>query len=184
MRLLLSALVCIVAMLLPFRPLSLGSAIKSVRSRTPGLYVRFPNLSSHNITRLFSYRNPTDQSVSNLSSRSLCENADQEAYRRIFINDDQHHFEQTFQLLMNIVKRPCLGHFVQRIEYVYPTEGGDYPGLPHQRDLSADDMRLLRRAVENAGFKDGKEDRIISMLMQKTLAQDLGYTTPEGCRVR
>ncbi|KAJ5190596.1 uncharacterized protein N7498_009581 [Penicillium cinerascens] len=85
---------------------------------------------------------------------------------------------------MNIVKRPCLGHFVKRIEYLHkPRTGDDYPELPYQRDLSADDMRLLRRAVQNAGFQGDKEEKIINMLMQNKLSQDLGYITPEGCRV-
>ncbi|CEJ59452.1 hypothetical protein PMG11_08077 [Penicillium brasilianum] len=74
--------------------------------------------------------------------------------------------------------------FVKRIEYVcWPVDGDDYPELPYQRDLTANDMRLLRRAVQNAGFQGDKEERIINMLMQTKLNHDLGYVTPEGCRV-
>ncbi|KAJ5771664.1 hypothetical protein N7520_002193 [Penicillium odoratum] len=80
---------------------------------------------------------------------------------------------------MNIIKRPCLGHFVKRIEYVHRPKGAhEYPGFPYQRDLSADDMRLLRRAVENAGFQGDKEDKIINMLMQNELYQNRGF---DGC---
>lgn len=116
--------------------------------------------------------------------RSACEKVDRAAHRTIFVNDDQHNLEYTFQLLMDIVRRPCLGHFVKRIEYVcWPADGDDYPELPYQRNLAADDMRLLRRAVQNAGFQGDKEERIINMLMQTKLNHDLGYVTPEGCRV-
>ncbi|KAJ5184656.1 hypothetical protein N7491_007474 [Penicillium cf. griseofulvum] len=106
------------------------------------------------------------------------------AYRKIVINDDQDNLEYTFQLLMDIVKRPCLGHFVKRIEYVsWPSESDDYPELPYQRNLSADDMGLLRRAVQDAGFQGDREERVINMLMQTELNHDLGYHTPDGCRV-
>jgi hypothetical protein len=116
--------------------------------------------------------------------RSSCEKADREAYRKILINDEQDNLEYMFQLLMDIVKRPCLGHFVKRIEYVYrPSDADDYPELPYQRNLSADDMRLLRHAVQNAGFQGDKEEKVINMLMQTKLNHDLGYTTPDGCRV-
>lgn len=85
---------------------------------------------------------------------------------------------------MDIVGRPCLGHFVKRIEYAYmPSDGDDYPELPYQRNLSADDMYLLRRAVQNAGFRGNKEEKIINMLMQTKLDHDLGYNTPDGCGV-
>lgn len=179
----LSVLVCVVAMLFTFRPLALGSVIKSVRSRTPGLYQRFPDLSFNTMLRSFSDCHATELSGSSFG-HSSCEKADRGAYRQILINDDQHNLEYTFQLLMNIVKRPCLGHFVKRIEYVYrPSTNDDYPELPYQRDLSADDMRLLRRAVENAGFQGEKGEKIINMLMQTKLNQDLGYNTPDGCRV-
>ncbi|KAJ5389901.1 uncharacterized protein N7496_000969 [Penicillium cataractarum] len=169
-------------MLFTFRPPPLGSVMKSVRCRTPGLYQRFPNLLSNSVLRSLS-----DCHASELSGPSFgrsCEKADREAYRKIFINDDQHNLEHTFQLLMDIVKRPCLGHFVERIEYVLtPSDGGDYPELPYQRNLSADDMHLLRRAVQNAGFLGNKEERIINMLMQTKLDHDLGYNNPDGCRV-
>lgn len=181
-KFILSVLVCVVAMLFTFRPLALGCVIKSVRSRTPGLYQRFPNLSFNTMLRSFSDCHATGLSSSDVGQS--CEKADDGAYRQILINDDQHNLEYTFQLLMNIVRRPCLGHFVKRIEYVYePSTGDDYPELPYQRDLSADDMRLLRRAVENAGFQGDKEEKIINMLMQTELNQDMGYNTPEGCRV-
>ncbi|KAJ5605008.1 hypothetical protein N7510_010162 [Penicillium lagena] len=170
-------------MLFSFRPLALDSVIKSVRSGTLGLYQSFPKLSFNAISRSFSDRHATEISGSNFD-HSSCEKADRETYRQILIDDDEHNLTYTFQLLMNIVRRPCLGHFVKRIKYVHrPNSGDDYPELPYQRDLCADDMRLLRRAVENAGFQGDKEDKIINMLMQKKLYQDLGYNTTEGCRV-
>lgn len=179
----LSVLVCIVAMLFTFRPLALGSVIKSVRCRTPGLYQRFPNLPFNTVLRSFSDCHASELSGSS-SARSSCEKADRGAYRKILINDDPDNLEYTFQLLMDIVKRPCLGQFVRRIEYVHrPSDGDDYPELPYQRNLSADDMRLLRRAVQNAGFQGDKEEKIINMLMQTKLDHDLGYNTPDGCRV-
>jgi hypothetical protein len=183
MKLILSLLVCFVAMLFSFCPLALDSVIKSVRSGTVGLYQRIPKLSFNTISRSFSDRHATEISGSNFD-HSSCEKDDREAYRQILIDDDEHNLEYTFQLLMNIVRRPCLGHFVKRIEYVHrPNSGDDYPELPYQRDLSADDMRLLRRAVEIAGFQGDKEDKIINMLMQKELYQDLGYNTTDGYRV-
>ncbi|KAJ5347707.1 uncharacterized protein N7506_000960 [Penicillium brevicompactum] len=112
---------------------------------------------------------------------SQCNKADLDAYRRIFIDSDPHNLEYTFKLLMNIVKRPCLGHLVERIEYIHiPTNYEDWPNPPYQRDLATDDLDLLRRAVRNAGFKDRKEHRIMSMLMQNNLEQDFRQT-PTSC---
>ncbi|KAJ5950683.1 uncharacterized protein N7479_009096 [Penicillium vulpinum] len=172
-------------MLFTFCPSALDTSIKFVRART--VYERFSNVSFQSISRFSSYRHPADPSVSNPGPHLVCEKADRETYRQILINADQHNLEYTFQLLMNIVRRPCLGHFVKKIEYVHrPISrnqgGGDYvfPELPYQRDLGADDMRLLRRAVENAGFKDEKEESIITMLMQKELNQNLGHYTTAG----
>lgn len=177
------SVLCIVAMLFPFRPLALESIIKSVRCRTPGLYQRFPNLPFNTLLRSFSDCHASELSGSSFG-RSSYEKADLGAYRKILINDDQHNLEYTFQLLMDIVKRPCLGHFVKRIEYVcWPSDGDDYPELPYQRNLSADDMHLLRRAVQNAGFQGDKEEKVINMLMQTKVDHDLGYNTSDGCRI-
>lgn len=169
--------------LIVHRTLALGPVMISVCCRTPGLYQRFPSILFNSVFCSFSDCHASELSGSSFG-RSSCEKADRGAYRKILVNDDQHNLEYTFQLLMDIVGRPCLGHFVKRIEYAYmPSDGDDYPELPYQRNLSADDMYLLRRAVQNAGFRGNKEEKIINMLMQTKLDHDLGYNTPDGCGV-
>ncbi|CAG8343347.1 unnamed protein product [Penicillium salamii] len=176
MRLVLSVLVCIFVMLLAFRPLAVDTVIKNISSRTLGLTTLF-----HAEPRNFSNR-PVGELLGSAPDFAQCKQADHDTYRQIFIKDDQESLDYTFGLLMNIVRRPCLGHLVKKIEYMHrPQNHEDYPILPYQRELATDDMHLLKRAVENAGFQGGKEHRIISMLMQNKLSRDSERTTFGNC---
>lgn len=44
----------------------------------------------------------------------------------------------------------------------------DYPLRENQRNLSDEDMRLLRAAIRKAGFGGSREERIVNMVMQET----------------
>lgn len=180
MRLILSLVIGIFAMLFALRPLPFNSVIHAVRSRVTGLPQRLPLTLLHVKMRSFS-DHPVGEPPALVPDFSQCKSSDRDVYRRILINGDSHNLDYTFKLLMNMVRQPCLGHLVERVEYVHrPTNFEDWPGSPYQRELSTDDLDLLKRAVGNAGFKDGKEHRIMSMLMQNTLDQDLS-TTKTGC---
>lgn len=70
---------------------------------------------------------------------------------------------------MDILKRPRLGQFVERIEFIRtPDDSSDYPAKDYERELNPEDMGLLRTAVRDAGFVGAKEERVVNMLMQKT----------------
>lgn len=179
MRLVSSVLACILAMLISFRPLTLSTAIKSVRSRTLGIAT-----SIHAELRTFS-DHPAGELLGSAPDFSRCTRSDVDTYRLIRICDDQEKLEYTFGLLMNIVRQPYLGHLVKKIEYIHRANNArGYPELPYQRKLAVDDMQLLKRAVGNAGFQDKRLQRVMGMLMQNDLDQDLGYTTSEDRRVR
>ncbi|CAG8056018.1 unnamed protein product [Penicillium olsonii] len=165
-------------MLISFRPLTLSTAIKSVRSRTLGIAT-----SIHAELRTFS-DHPAGELLGSAPDFSRCTRSDVDTYRLIRICDDQEKLEYTFGLLMNIVRQPYLGHLVKKIEYIHRANNvRGYPELPYQRKLSVDDMQLLKRAVGNAGFQDKRLQRVMGMLMQNDLDQDFGYTTSENRRV-
>ncbi|KAJ5297781.1 hypothetical protein N7508_008030 [Penicillium antarcticum] len=47
--------------------------------------------------------------------------------------------------------------------------GLDYHLQGHQRDLSDEDLRILRESIREARFKKLDKDRVLNMLMQKTV---------------
>lgn len=106
-----------------------------------------------------------------LQCRALAEICEMRA-RKQFVNIKVSHrkksIDPAFEQLMRILKRPILGHYVRYIECIPKAleSGADYVMREYQRDLSEEEMRLLRAAVRNAGF-EGSEDRVVNMLMQR-----------------
>lgn len=136
------------------------------------------------VSRLLSNRDAAAVS-SNHDLHSMCDMAEREKYRRVRIAADEQSIENAFQFLMDILKRPCLGEFVEHIDYIKtPIYGIDYTEKEYERDLNEEDMRLLRTAVRNAGFTGAREERVVNMLMQKAPNKDDGVSEYYGYTVK
>ncbi|KAJ6030717.1 uncharacterized protein N7446_000219 [Penicillium canescens] len=94
--------------------------------------------------------------------------ATREIYDKISIYSNDESLDAAFGLLMNILKRPSLGHYVRHIESCSATSCHmDYKKAPPQRGLSDEDTALVREAVKKAGFLGSSEDRVVNILMQR-----------------
>lgn len=82
---------------------------------------------------------------------------------------------------MAILKKPSLGEHVREIVYhKTPRADEEYKMGEFQRHLSDEEMQLVQTAVRNAGFIDRKADRVVNMLMQKSVSSDGGGTWCTG----
>lgn len=101
--------------------------------------------------------------------RLFCDMPERKKYQHIRITSEHESIDHAFRFLMDILKRPRLGQFVERIEFIRtPDLSDDYPAKDYERELNPEDMGLLRTAVRDAGFVGPKEERVVNMLMQKT----------------
>jgi hypothetical protein len=104
-----------------------------------------------------------------------------EKFRKILIKSSDENLDQSFDLLMAILKKPSLGEHVREIVYhKTPRAGVEYRMGEFQRHLSDEETQLVQTAVRNAGFIDQKADRVFNMLMQKTVSSDKGGTWCSG----
>ncbi|KAJ5701387.1 hypothetical protein N7488_008935 [Penicillium malachiteum] len=100
---------------------------------------------------------------------SLCDMKMRERFYRIRVYPNDTSINETFGLLMEILKRRSLGHYVCEIEqYWRPASEISYEKKEEQRDLSTEEMDLIRAAVQRAGFIGPHESAMINMLMQDT----------------
>ncbi|KAJ5263408.1 hypothetical protein N7478_011013 [Penicillium angulare] len=115
---------------------------------------------------------------------SLCDMKNRERFHRICI--DEARIEKTFNLLMEILKQRSLGKYVRKIEHRYrrPYQVPAYTEAKEQRSLSAEEMDLLRSAVQKAGFSGTQESAVINMLMQKDTSGRDGELGDVGNRIR
>ncbi|KAJ5972971.1 uncharacterized protein N7479_002889 [Penicillium vulpinum] len=91
-------------------------------------------------------------------------------YQRISVSSGEENIDESFAFLMDILKRPSLGNYVRHVECcksIYEYGHIDYKEVKSQRDLSNEEMNLVRNAVRKGGFKGTQEDRVVNMLMQR-----------------
>ncbi|EKV12331.1 hypothetical protein PDIG_44590 [Penicillium digitatum PHI26] len=95
--------------------------------------------------------------------------ATRKKYHRVSVSsNDEDNIEISFALLMEILKRPSLGDYVRHIECRTATSRHlDYKQVNSQRDLSNEEMTLVREAVKKGGFTGLHESRVVNMLMQR-----------------
>ncbi|OQD79108.1 hypothetical protein PENANT_c062G06258 [Penicillium antarcticum] len=94
-------------------------------------------------------------------------------FQNIRITGEHQSIDHAFRLFMDILKRPHVGQFVERIELIQtPKHSGDYPARKYERELSPEEMALLRSAARDAGSLGAKQERMVHMLMQKTPNKD------------
>jgi hypothetical protein len=104
-----------------------------------------------------------------------------ENYRRILIKANDENLDRSFNLLMAILKKPSLGQHVREIVYhKTPRADVEYRMGIFERHLSDEEMQLVQTSVRNAGFIGEKADRVVNMLMQKSVSHDKGNTWCPG----
>ncbi|CEJ62479.1 hypothetical protein PMG11_10976 [Penicillium brasilianum] len=100
---------------------------------------------------------------------SLCDMKTRERFYRMRVYPNDTSINETFGLLMGILKQRRLGYYVREIEqYWRPSSELPYIEKEEQRDLSTNEKNLIRVAVQRAGFVGPQESAIINMLMQNT----------------
>lgn len=103
------------------------------------------------------------------SMHQLCDVKRRKQFHRIRVSGKDAFINQTFDILMEILKKPSLGNYVREIQQQRrPSPGAPYIGRDEQRKLSEGDMNLIREAVKRAGFSGTQESAVINMLMQNT----------------
>ncbi|KXG50505.1 uncharacterized protein PGRI_069960 [Penicillium griseofulvum] len=119
------------------------------------------------ISYLLSNRDVAALSAQCRTLHSMCDMATRKKYHRISVSSAEEDIDRSFELLMDILKRPNLGTYVRHVECCYATYRRIcYKEAKSQRELSEEEMNLVRKAVRKGGFID-QEDRVINMLMQR-----------------
>ncbi|KAJ5784006.1 uncharacterized protein N7518_009683 [Penicillium psychrosexuale] len=81
--------------------------------------------------------------------------------------------DKPLAMIMDILKRPILGHYVRKADSTrplsnrYTSANTDNKEVKFQRDLSSEEIGLVRKALRTGGFTSLQEDRVVNMLMTK-----------------
>ncbi|KAJ5437526.1 hypothetical protein N7445_006070 [Penicillium cf. griseofulvum] len=119
------------------------------------------------ISYLLSNRDVAALSVQCRTLHSMCDMATRKKYHRISVSSAEEDIDRSFDLLMDILKRPNLGTYVRHVECCNATyRRMGYKEAKFQRDLSEEEMNLVRKAVRKGGFT-AREERVVNMLMQR-----------------
>lgn len=99
---------------------------------------------------------------------SLCDMTTRKKYHRISVSAGEEDIDKPFALLMDILKRPSLGNYVRHVECCTATSSHmDYKQVKSQRDLSNEEIDLVKKAVKKGGFTGLQLDRVVNMLMRR-----------------
>ncbi|CAG8242237.1 unnamed protein product [Penicillium salamii] len=99
---------------------------------------------------------------------SICDMASRKRYHQIDISEAELSVDDSFNFLMDILKQPHLALYVRHLKYRVPmSRHSDYKEAEPMRELSSEDMSLIRNAVKMGGFTGPKQDRVVNMLMQR-----------------
>lgn len=110
---------------------------------------------------------------------------------RVFPNDQS--IEQAFGLLMDILKRPILGHYVHEIQHYWRPQCEVKYEMEERkqnlRDLGGNEFHLLESAIQRAGFTGPKESLVLNMIRSEAQVVagiaphgvDIGQKILEGC---
>ncbi|EAW19873.1 uncharacterized protein NFIA_094930 [Aspergillus fischeri NRRL 181] len=97
-------------------------------------------------------------------------------YRRVRITPSISDLDCAFQTLMDILRKPSLGHYVRHIEYRQTKSRYRlYDVKPYEPKPDEEDMRLLRSATRRAGFTEALQERVLNMLLRKSVVGDRLY---------
>ncbi|OQE34808.1 hypothetical protein PENCOP_c015G01691 [Penicillium coprophilum] len=119
------------------------------------------------ISCLLSNRDVAALSAQCRTLNSMCNMATRKKYHRIIVSSCEEDIDNSFALLMDILKEPSLGNHVRHVECRNPASVYmDYTEAKSQRDLSNEELDFVRNAVRKGGFT-AQEDRLVNMLMQR-----------------
>ncbi|QQK45246.1 F-box domain protein [Penicillium digitatum] len=126
------------------------------------------------ISYLLSNRDVAALSAQCRTLHSLCDMATRKKYHRVSVSsNDEDNIEISFALLMEILKRPSLGDYVRHIECRTATSRHlDYKQVNSQRDLSNEEMTLVREAVKKGGFRNREHITVAGRQVRR------GHLTP------
>ncbi|OKL58672.1 hypothetical protein UA08_06034 [Talaromyces atroroseus] len=115
---------------------------------------------------LYSHRDVAALSVQCRSLHVLCNMPLRKRYRRIRITSSRKSFNRAFNMLLDILTKPGLGEHVRHIEYTKECCANEPNPEQPRRELSGEEMQLLRAATRRAGFVDAEGLRVIDLLLQ------------------
>jgi hypothetical protein len=118
---------------------------------------------------LFFLRSQRDVAALSIQCRSLnvlCDMPHRKKCRRIRITNSRQSFNRGFNMLMDILKRPSLGEHVRHIEYNVDYLTNDHNPKQPRREVSSQEMQLLRAATHRAGFVGDEGYRVIDLLLE------------------
>jgi hypothetical protein len=133
------------------------------------------DIQHHILSYLLSPRDIASLSVQCKTLHRLCDMSTRHTYHGVKIEPSTEPLDTAFALLMDTLRRPALRRYVRHIEVrAAPPRRVRYTRLEPQRELSEEDMRLLRNAVKQAGFEEPDlEGQVLNMLLQR---MDYGTT--------
>lgn len=131
------------------------------------------------ISYLLSNRDVAALSIQCRALHSMCDMPARKKYHQIIISEGESGVETAFEFLLEILKRPELALYVRHLENnTAVARNMDYKEAEPMRELSTEEMTLIRKAVRIGGFIGAKEDGVVNMLMQRmdnALNQFSGY---------
>jgi hypothetical protein len=127
------------------------------------------DIQQHIISYLLSTRDVAALSAQCKSLHRLCDMETRHTYHSVKIEPKTGSLDIAFDILMDLLRRPALGHYIRHIEVRAPPPLRlDYTEQDPQRELGEADMRLLRHAVRSAGFEGPElQGRVVNMLLQR-----------------
>ncbi|KAL2811886.1 hypothetical protein BJX63DRAFT_398001 [Aspergillus granulosus] len=139
------------------------------------------DIQQHIISYLIPIRDVAALSIQNKSLHRLCDMEMRRMYHSVKIKGTRGSVDTAFDLLMDILRRPALGHYIRHIEVrAQEPRHVQYTEQKPQRELDENDVHLLRAAIRTAGFAD-QENRVLNMLLRRISHNSTrwGSTTPD-----
>lgn len=126
-----------------------------------------PEIQTQIISEVSSVRDLAALSQSCRSLHLLYDMNTRERFYQIRVYPDESSINRTFLFILEILRRPNLGNYLQKIEqYWRPILEAPYIEIEGERELSAGIMDLLHAAVKKAGFVGSQERAVLNMVMQ------------------
>ncbi|KAJ5319904.1 hypothetical protein PENANT_c075G02328 [Penicillium antarcticum] len=127
-----------------------------------------PEIHQRILSYILSARDVAALSIQCRALHAMCDMPTRKIYDTISIYSNDESIDGAFGLLMNILKRPTLGHYVRHVESCSATFlSMEFKETAPQRGVNDEDTALVRGAVKKAGFSGHSEDRVVNMLMQR-----------------
>lgn len=138
------------------------------------------------ISCLHSNRDAAALSLSCRMLHPICDMKTRKNFHQIRVFPNDQSIEQAFGLLMDILKRPILGHYVHEIQHYWRPQCEVKYEMEERkqnlRDLGGNEFHLLESAIQRAGFTGPKESLVLNMIRQRSTSG--GRNSPSWCGYR